>query len=239
MISRFKYFENERYFDQTSATAGTKWWMGSYWYSGNSMFNPNAQTAASGEHQPAGFDEWSRFFSQYRVFASKIRVTFKSNSADTAGWHMAVMPAVSGDYLAGLVGPTASAVQIQGWKENNLIHHKQGICQYATGGRVGDSDTTKTVTYFQTTNRMFATEDDVTYIAAINASPANQWYWGIALWNRSRSDSFPLIGIMSVRIVYYAEMFNPIQWNLSLIGDETEDTADENSDPIVPWVPPE
>lgn len=202
------------------------------------MYNPNAQLAQSGEHQPSGFDQWSRWFQNYLVKACKISVTFKATGVDPSGWHMAVLPCISGNPLLNIIGPSASSEQIQGWKENNLIHHKGAMCMNATGGRIGNDDVTRTVTYFAKTANVFGVEDadDLAFQAAINNSPANQWYFGIAIWNRSRASSMPVIGIMSVKITYYAEMWNPTDYSISLIGDETEDAVDEMQDPITPWV---
>lgn len=72
-----------RYVDTISMNIGSAGGATSHIFRANGMYHPDVTGTG---HQPRGFDQWSTFYTQYCVIASKIRVTFSTASAhgDTA-----------------------------------------------------------------------------------------------------------------------------------------------------------
>lgn len=63
-------------------------------YRANSLFDPNF---AVGGGQPTGFDQWTNFFSKYRVTACKMTVHFHNSQTDTTYWALHATLASSPD----------------------------------------------------------------------------------------------------------------------------------------------
>lgn len=131
-------------------------------FRGNSCFDPEE---AIGGNQPTGFDQWTDFYTEYRVFACKCKVRIVNLTAAT-GLNVTLMATRqangSGSFLGSLQQP----------------YTKTRFCGQPTG---------KDVVYlsnYMTTRKIWArpvkTEDNfigLTGGSGVGTNPENQWYF--------------------------------------------------------------
>lgn len=161
---------------------------------GNSIFDPDF-TGVGG--QPFGRDEWSGFYDNYRVFASKIRVFFDSEDA--------------GDGLIGVVVPSTSST---GFSSTNLAMQTP----YSRFKHMGVSTGTnaKTVSNYMESSKIFgikAINYDTSFAAAFGANPAQEWFWHVGVGSAD-SVGTPTSNY-TLKIVYYVELYGRKQLALS------------------------
>lgn len=129
---------------------------------GNSVFDPEE---ATGGNQPTGYDEYSQFYGEYRVYASKMRVRIV-NDTDGVGLNVTLMAGRSaqgsGSFLGSLQQP----------------YTKTRYCGQPTGKDV------VYVSNYMTTRKMWArpvkNEDNfvgITGGTGTGSNPTNQWYF--------------------------------------------------------------
>lgn len=133
-----------------------------YVISGNSLFEPDI-TGVATAHQPYSFDEWSAFYDNYAVYASKIAVTFTANVEDEATPTLvAIIPqadqVLSGGYTTLLGMPLCRSKLIGNQRTNAFIKH------YLTTKKGTGANKYKV-----------GTEN----VAAVNANPTLRWYWHV------------------------------------------------------------
>lgn len=171
------------------ATLSSATYDGSYAFSGNGIYDPNISSTGT---QPTGYDQWSNFYSQYRVRGSKIKIKV-ANISGTSSVIIGVVPCI--DYVNTASGGI-----------NEVIRDPR--CKYtmlSSGGQ-----TLGFVSNYNTTKKTYGENDlsDTLYVGASGNSgsnPTNQWYWCIDAANVSGSGSISLQ--MHVEITYYVEFF--------------------------------
>jgi len=186
-----------------------------------------------------GFDQWSEWFKQYKVHASKITATFHSIGIDNFGTNIIITPCITGTPIITTMLTNARTA----WQENNLFRHKHMACNGSTAnpfsGRPA-SDCTKTLTCYATSAEVYDVSNlaDDDFAAVTGGDPANNWFWEVFINNVSMTDSAPVVGNLSIRMVFWAEMFAPKDAQYSLLMDPRETLeTDEEQDPP-PDTPP-
>lgn len=125
----------------------------------NSLFDPDY---SFGGQQPMGFDEWSAFYSTYKVIASKITIEAVNNIGST-------IPTCSM-----VVYPSNSATTGTSTRMEATPGAKIRIVGMGSGKHESVS-----LVHYATTDRVFAgaIRDTSTLCAATGADPSKVWWW--------------------------------------------------------------
>ncbi len=132
-----------------------------YVFRGNSVFNPDF-TGAGGIH-PQGYLEWSNFYNEYRVYASKLEANF-TNNTQLMGCAVSLIPSISSggaaSYQASLTTP----------------YVKTKMLGTALGNNIG------TLSNYITSRKVFGrpvkNEDNFAAISGqTGGNPLNLWFW--------------------------------------------------------------
>jgi len=168
-------------------------------YRGNGMYDPDYTNVG---HQPLGFDQWTQFYNKYRVYASKIVVTFLSRSNTTleSNIMLSVIPSIP--FLTTTYEP------------RELV--ESPYSRYRLLGTANAVQGNTVIKSYMSTKKLFGESelDDVGYTAFMTADPVNQWSWNIGIQNMQGEVDFPGATIM-VKITYYAELFERVQLHQS------------------------
>lgn len=163
----------------------------SYIFAGNSPYDPDVSGAGS---QPLGFDQWSNFYTRYRVLASSIRADFSSTSSTlhTQAYNrLVVFP--SNYVTAAADFDVAENMPYSNCKATTLV----------TGvhNRISNSMDTATI-HGEPKVGVLAADD---FEALTSTNPGQMWYWhvGVQPMNGSTSTTVEL----NVRISYLVQFF--------------------------------
>jgi len=165
-----------------------------YVYSGNSIFDPEV---TSGGERPVGYNEWSDFYSKYRVVGSSISVTLQALSAMGLCVYPAIFNGNAASYADAVSQQYAKYVMVGGSSGFNVkrIFHKMG------------------------TSKIFGQkirQDDL-YTANFGANPSAAWYWN--LYFDTGVSGTEISATITVRIAYHTELFRRKVANRSSDGD--------------------
>jgi len=155
-----------------------------YVFTGNGLYDPDVTSTGS---QPAGYDEWSLFYSRYRGLGCSISVKFINNSATI------------GTYVSILATPVSTGVTTV----------TDAICQpYCVWGRVG-AETGNNVLSLRmnmSSGKIFGQniEYDDLFAAATSANPSRLWYFII---NCSTADATTNLDMEYVVVLNYRVKF--------------------------------
>lgn len=159
----------------------------------NSLNDPDL--TGSGQ-QPLGFDQWSNFYSKYRVNGMAISIQGGNTNSNTP-LLFSVYPA-----LTSSLPSTPDAVFSQPYSKTVSVPQASGNSKV-------------TIKNYMSTKKIYGytnidQEDDFT--ADYNANPVNLWYF--IVYGYSSNSSIPTFqGI--VRITYYVELFDRVSFNMS------------------------
>lgn len=188
-------FLKMRYVDSWSTTVGAGAGQ-SYHYNGNSIFDP---FAAAGGHQPYGYDQWLAFYSRYRVYGSKISVSF------------AVQPTLALQQAANLyVVPVTnnSVVSFASLREMPRCRGRMYTPQYARGpARIKHYASTAQI--WGVSKATAATNQE--FSADMGADPAAPWYWWVRVQGNSEVANVFSAGTTlnyTVILTYYVVLYD-------------------------------
>lgn len=162
-------------------------------FHGNSLHDPNGQTGGT---QPTGFDQWSYFYTKYKVYASKMRIQILSNGGTVA----------SQNYYVLLV-PTTIPVSVT----PAVNFDELGMLPYAQCKTFNiAAPWASTLTSYMTTEKIMGgnkkmVEVDPTLYGNITGNPSRLWYWNFAL--KGIGGNFPNCTIR-LHMTYYCEFFD-------------------------------
>lgn len=168
-----------------------------YVYRGNSIYDP---VNATGGRTVYGYTLLDSYFNKYTVMASKITVTFRSQSDD--GVRIYVLPTINA-----AVSPPSS--------EDALIANQTAIVKYLPMRYAAHQE--KKISMYRTTRYM--TQDDIdddslegNYNGASSSNPTNQWYWIVgALSTPATATSSNTTIYCDVKITYYTKLHAPVR----------------------------
>jgi len=155
-----------------------------YVFTGNGLYDPDVTSTGS---QPAGYDEWSLFYSRYRGLGASITVKFINNSATI------------GTYVSVLATPVSTGVSTV----------TDAACQpYCVWGRVGaeTGNNVLTLKMSMSSGKIFGQNiqyDDL-FAAATSANPSRLWYYII---NCSTADATTNLDMEYVVVINYSVKF--------------------------------
>ncbi len=154
-------------------------------FRGNSLFDPDQTGVGT---QPLGFDQYSVFFQEYRVYASKL--TMEIINASAQGVQVTVIPSKDAN------GSGSFVTSIQ-----------QPYVKYRVMSGTDGQDRARITNYMSTEKfwgRKVSTEDN--FAAAINNNPINQWFW-VCEFHSSDNTTIVNVDIL-LKIEYWAEFSN-------------------------------
>lgn len=155
-------------------------------FRGNSIFDPDLTGVGT---QPLGRDEWSNFYTYYRVYASKCRVYFDTeDSAD--GVIASVIPSIDSNQFS-----------------NFNVAMQTPYARYRNMG-VSAGTNAKVVSNYMETSKMFgvrAINYETDFSANFTTNPAREWFWHVGV-GCSDGLSNPNANY-TIKIVYYVEFF--------------------------------
>lgn len=134
-----------------------------YNYRGNNINDPLGVTGAV---QPLGHDQWSAFYSEYYVAASKIEAWFTPRNTTTSSGIVFILP--TRDTYTTTTAESNDA-ELQPYAKRKVTGTLGSPVVY--------------IKHYMTTAKMFGrkdTIDDPNYSAAVNADPTTQWNWMVA-----------------------------------------------------------
>lgn len=162
-----------------------------YNFKGNNINDP---TGTIGAVQPLGHDQWSAFFSEYYVAASKIEAWFTPRKTTTGSGIVVILP--TRDTYSSISAET-NRIEVQPYAKRRVT------------GTVGSP--VIHMKHYMTTAKMFGrkdTIDDPNYSAAVNADPTTQWNWTVAVTPMGNVDS----GGQEADVGYYVEITYYVQY---------------------------
>jgi len=164
-----------------------------YQFRGNSLYDPDFTSTGD---QPNAFDQWSTFYSKYRVSGSALRV-------------VSCIPGespMSGSQSVGVVvviAPTISSTATSVTDYAELAYSKMRSTTYYTPVRNFSS-------YMSTAKLMgvnkAAVKDEDNNAALVTTNPANVWFWNV-LMIPGNSSQTQTSYVVVVKLTYYAELF--------------------------------
>jgi len=186
-----------------SATAGFL----NYIYRANSIYDPQFTVGGA---TVQGLQEWSAFYSKYRVHASSIQITV-DNSVIGTGCYYALVPS-----------PDATLPILSGPSEFDLLPRaKSGFVSGSTGGIAVNRMKHFITTAASAGVRRSHVKDEDDFAALTNANPAFPVYWHVLL--ASTSSGINTAFVLNVKIKYYVEFFGRKQPIATANSDTTDD----------------
>lgn len=164
-------------------------------FSGNSCFDPDVTGVGS---QPFGFDQWSAFYSKYRVYGSSIKVLARANyvAADPNKMFMLVV-----------IPTTYETVDTNYVDITGEPYVKTKVLPNSNAGYPC------TIKSYMSTRKIFgvtrAQSADTDYAALNTASPSIQWYWQVVC-DEATSAAINPDCLIYVKIMYYVEFFSRV-----------------------------
>lgn len=129
-------------------------------FRGNSIFDPDF---TGGGAQPTGFDQLATLYGFYRVYWSKIKVTYICLTSAIAPIVMSVYPSNSSSPFSVTIADSTSA----------------SYGRTVTGFAGFQNANQMVVSNYMTTAKIWGEEDaqDATYASAVSTNPNGVWYW--------------------------------------------------------------
>lgn len=190
-----RFFTKLRYTDVRKLnTASTPY--NDYVYRGNSLYDPDFTGAGA---QPQGFDQWSAFYGQYRVFASKISVTFITNGT-TQAQTIAIIPNLTSTGFADQVIAIESPYSRSSCIAANAGMGKQTLGNFMSVAKIWGVD------------KQTVQSDDLFRANTSGSNPSNQFYWHVFCYDMGGTEANCFI---QTKIVYYCEFFDRNQLSTS------------------------
>lgn len=157
-------------------------------YRANSIFDPDF---AVGGGQPLGHDQWSAFYTQYRVYAIKVEVEAMSDAAIVGG--------------IGIVTLNTSS----GIVDRDQIREQQKSKELLLGT---DTATAGKLSHYMTTAQQFGMPNDVVQYddnlrSSFGSDPSKEYYvhvYGFGIG--TGSTNFDVSG--RIKLTYYVDLFN-------------------------------
>ncbi len=180
-----------KYKELIGVSSATVWNL--YQFRGNGAYDP---LVALGGGRPQGWDQWSQFYKKYRCRGSAIKIKAISDGGNTQTMGIAVWPVLPSD--------TAPL-------NNNEILETAYVRNTYVGLQTG-----KGIAYvknYMSSKKQFGVKninDELNYVANMNALPASEWYWNIGAWNVSADDQLQG-AYLEVTIWYYITLEQRIQ----------------------------
>lgn len=159
--------------------------------SGNSCFDPDVSGAGS---QPFGYDQWSNFYTRYRVLASTCRVDASTPSATLhtqAFNRFALFPS---NYVT-----AAADFDVA----ENMPYSKMRCTTLVTGVNNRISNTMDTATIHGEPKMGVIAADD--FEALTSTSPGQQWYWHFGCQPMDGATTTTLV--INIRVSYLVQFF--------------------------------
>ncbi len=153
-----------------------------YVFRGNSLFDPDFTSTGT---QPLGFDQYSAFYGEYKVYSSKISLQIVNNTS--VGMNVSLLPTMQ-----------------SGGAGSFIVSCQQPYVRYKFAGGISAQSKIFLKSYMSSTKmwgRPVAPEDNFT--ASITGNPVNVWFWVIEM--TSSDESTVLDYDMLVKVVYYVE----------------------------------
>lgn len=183
-----RMFVKMKYSEIVALSPGTT--NGSYMFSGNSIFDPNVTAVGT---QPTGYDQWSGFYSKYRVRASKIKIRSSSGSSVPVTFSLV---------------PTNSSVAITGYNESIRLPRAKSCMLGVSGNTVSYCKNYAKSKVIMGENLM-----DDNSAASFGSNPVNRWYW--IVWAQSIDNLSHIVVYFEFEVTYYVELYNRVDLDLS------------------------
>lgn len=191
-------------------------------FRGNSLYDPDSIAGAL-QTQPQGFDEWFHFYNYYRVFSSKIKVTF------TCGNGLGATP------LYGCLVPICNIEDLGYLSWTQAVENTYARTTLANPG--GEA---AYLTHYFTTAKAFgvdpmAVKTNGSFSGVIGSTlqgsnPEEPWFWGLYF---IKPDGSPTSNIYyRVQMTFYAELWDRKRLAVSLLDAVHEAPGDDG------WVGP-
>lgn len=185
MITKLKYHDDIIFTSGAVRTVNV--------FRGNSLFDPDQTNVG---HQPLGFDQWSSFYSKYRVYASKIVCKFVSQE-ETVPLFIIVVPLndnTTPSTDAGFETAYAKTATMTGYQAKG----EKTVTNYMATAKI---KSIKSIEYSEQ------------YSALISASPAQEWFWYVICGSVDRTATPDAMA--EITITYYCELFDRINLAVS------------------------
>lgn len=169
------------------------------YYRGNSLYAPRS----SGGHQPYAYDQWTQFYSKYRVLGSAIRVvpsfggTNFTGSSSTNDLGLVVVPKLE------TTSPTSEVIE-QPYSKSRTASHYASNCMikhYMSTSKIYGTD-----------HRAVRSEDD--FAAYSSSSPVNLWYWFIYVFPPTGTSDTMYVSA-NIKLTFYVEFSARVTENQS------------------------
>jgi len=181
-----------------------------YVYRGNSIYDPYVGIYAG---QPNGVAELERFYSEYRCYGSKIKVTMINQFSGEVN-NLCIFPTTDDT-----ISNTLSANDYQ-----EFPYAKSRL-----GGTANGVDRTVVKNYMTTSKmwgvrKIYADEyvGTLSTVTSITGNPANTWFWIILLTNVGQSAT-KVRPVIKVEITYYVDVFNRKENIISSVDVDEDD----------------
>lgn len=157
---------------------------------GNGPFDPDFFIGGT---QPLGWDQWTPFYNQYVVKASKITVTCTSTSSGVGVF---------------MILPTVRSTPVS--TSGGLYAQQQPYCKYRFVGSIDSGKGNVTLSHYMTTGKIFgkpmkSIAIDQDYAGFVTGLPVDEWFWHIYTYSQSAGSFNPTFNI---RVTYYVEFFD-------------------------------
>lgn len=167
-----------------------------YIYRGNSVYDPDWSGIGN---QPLGFDEWASVYSYYRVYASKLTVSFLSVGGGASNQICATCPNLTNSSFV-------SAVRII----ETPYSKKRTLTSVSAKGDCFISNFQSTASIFGVDKQTVQSDD--MYSAAVTNNPTNTWYWHVFAYDLGNGEANVYV---VVNITYYCEFYRRKQLDIS------------------------
>jgi len=182
--------------------------------SGNNLNSPEFTT-----DQPTGYDQWSQFFTQFTVLASRVKIVCMSNATQVASSSLPVRVALLPSQESNIGSPGAITVAFTNQSALCMPH-----CRYKFTHNNADNGM-KTLKGFMKTKTLFTNKDvvdDITmsgYTGAGGfsaAGPINEWFWYFNIYSPQTGGGAQTNGyIIWPEVTYYCMFSGPNVLNKS------------------------
>lgn len=162
-----------------------------YYFRGNSLFDPDFSGIGG---QPTGLDQWANFYNKYKVYASKIQVTFlaAATTAPSGNCMVSVTPTTNDSYI-----PDYSVIPTIPYSRTRML------TPVSAGGNpvyIKNYIGTKKVTGDNSLDDLYESD--------IGNNPSSEWYWMI---RGDTVDQTTNVSIdIQVTVTYYCELFDRV-----------------------------
>jgi len=171
---------------------------GNYVFSGNSAYDPDVTNVG---RQPTGFDEWSAYYSRYRVLSSSFKVSV-----------VALKPTLHA--INFVIGATRTASALADFGTYSGLPYSENTIVSASSGmdRVTLQLTVGTRQFSGLSASMFG---DLGFAAFTNGNPSERWYWQYFV--ESSDHLSVLLVAVVVQLTYKVQFFERIDNITSLV----------------------